>query len=119
MHILAFLFLIGWLWVTVSDSLYRRRKLAEFHRAIREKAAARELKWDRAKAFVALWRERSVQNGRAHCWNDEIAEDKAIELQDMAEHMWPLFGGSYCSDGFVRLDLPNEQDQAALSACAA
>lgn len=108
-YILAFLLLIGWLWVTVRNSVDRRRELEKLHRTIREEAEARELKWHRAKAFVALWRERSAQNGRAHCWSDELAENKAFELLDMAEHLWPLWGGSYSSDGFVTLDLPSRR----------
>jgi hypothetical protein len=116
MHILAFLFLIVWVCGAVADSRYRRRQLAEFHRAMREEAEAHELKWRRAKAFVALWRQRSAQNGRASWWTDEIAEEKAIKLLEMEERLWCVWGASYYSDGLVYEDSPSKEDRAALVA---
>ena len=103
----------------MQNSLDRRRELVKLHRAVREEAEARDLKWHRAKAFVALWRDRSAQNGHVDCWSDEIAENKAIRLLDIAEHLWPVFGATYISDGIVALDLPSEQDQVTPSALAA
>jgi hypothetical protein len=97
-HILAFLFLIGWLWVTVQNSLHRRRELAELHRAIREETEAERAKYCRAEALVGLWRKRARELSDAGVltatweeWlNDAWAKDAAVGLMYEHEQDWHL-----------------------------
>ncbi|MFY9642327.1 MAG: hypothetical protein WA384_16520 [Rhodomicrobium sp.] len=113
MHILTFLFLIGWLWVTVQNSLNRRRKLTEFHRAIREENEAEWAKYRRAETLVTLWRERARELSHAgvlaatfeKTLNDAWAKDTAVGLMYEHEQNWHLHSPVKNWDGAGLVDL--------------